>query len=363
MPRVKRSVHAQKKRRKVLEQAKGYWGFKHTHYRYAKEQVEHSLVYAYRDRKNKKRTFRRLWITRINAAARDARAVVQPVRPRLRQGRASSSTARCSPTSRSATRPRSARSPSRPRPRSKPSQPDHLTRQRAAQARPQAPRPALARQARAVRRRGRGSRRGGGDAGSSRSSCSSPARRRAGAARRGLDARAPAARDRASTGATDLPRGARPVTLALWHVADPGNVGTLLRSADAFGAGVALSAGCADPTGPKALRASMGAVFRVPIGGVRRAGGDARSRSSRAAAMPLPEVDARRRRRLRARRRAGGPAEGRARALRRPGVDPAAGRRGVAQRRDGRHGRAVRARPPRLSRRLEVSDTPGTLVA
>jgi len=70
MPRVKRSVHARKKRRKVLEQAKGYWGLKSRSYRYAKEQVEHSLVYAYRDRKNKKRTFRRLWITRINAAAR-----------------------------------------------------------------------------------------------------------------------------------------------------------------------------------------------------------------------------------------------------------------------------------------------------
>ena len=70
MPRVKRAVHAQKKRRKVLEQAKGYWGRKSTHYRYAKEQVEHSLVYAYRDRKVKKRTFRRLWITRINAGAR-----------------------------------------------------------------------------------------------------------------------------------------------------------------------------------------------------------------------------------------------------------------------------------------------------
>jgi TrmH family RNA methyltransferase len=64
---------------------------------------------------------------------------------------------------------------------------------------------------------------------------------------------------------SDLPHGVRPVTLALWHVGDPGNVGTLLRSADAFGAGVALSSGCADPTGPKALRASMGAVFRVPI--------------------------------------------------------------------------------------------------
>ena len=63
----------------------------------------------------------------------------------------------------------------------------------------------------------------------------------------------------------DLPRGTRPVTLALWRVADPGNVGTLLRAADAFGAGVALSEGCADPTGPKAVRASMGAIFRVPL--------------------------------------------------------------------------------------------------
>ena len=70
MPRVKRSVHARKKRRKVLEQAKGYWGLKHSNYRYAKEKVEHSLVYAYRDRKAKKRTFRQLWIIRINAAAR-----------------------------------------------------------------------------------------------------------------------------------------------------------------------------------------------------------------------------------------------------------------------------------------------------
>jgi large subunit ribosomal protein L20 len=68
--RVKRSVHARKKRRKVLEQARGYWGTKHSSYKRAKEQVDKSLVYAYRDRKNKKRTFRRLWIMRINAAAR-----------------------------------------------------------------------------------------------------------------------------------------------------------------------------------------------------------------------------------------------------------------------------------------------------
>ena len=65
----------------------------------------------------------------------------------------------------------------------------------------------------------------------------------------------------------DLPRGSRDVVLALWHVADPGNVGTLLRSADAFGASVALSPGSADPTGPKALRASAGSIFRVPVGG------------------------------------------------------------------------------------------------
>ena len=70
MPRVKRAVHAQKKRRKVLEQAKGYWGLKSTNYKYAKEQVEHSLAYAYRDRKVRKREFRRLWIIRINAGAR-----------------------------------------------------------------------------------------------------------------------------------------------------------------------------------------------------------------------------------------------------------------------------------------------------
>jgi len=65
----------------------------------------------------------------------------------------------------------------------------------------------------------------------------------------------------------DLPAyGPRPIGLALWHVGDPGNVGTLIRSADAFGASVGLSAGCADPTGAKALRGSAGAIFRVPIG-------------------------------------------------------------------------------------------------
>jgi tRNA G18 (ribose-2'-O)-methylase SpoU len=57
----------------------------------------------------------------------------------------------------------------------------------------------------------------------------------------------------------------RPVTLALWRLSDPGNVGTLIRTADAFGAAVGLSPGCADPTSPKALRASAGAIWRVPV--------------------------------------------------------------------------------------------------
>ncbi|MGN6798595.1 MAG: TrmH family RNA methyltransferase [Gaiellaceae bacterium] len=57
----------------------------------------------------------------------------------------------------------------------------------------------------------------------------------------------------------------RDATLALWRLADPGNVGTLIRTADAFGAAVALSDGCADPTSPKALRASAGSIWRVPM--------------------------------------------------------------------------------------------------
>jgi len=70
MARVKRAVNAQKKRREVLEQASGYRGQRSRLYRKAKEQVTHSLVYAYRDRKKRKGDFRRLWIQRINAAAR-----------------------------------------------------------------------------------------------------------------------------------------------------------------------------------------------------------------------------------------------------------------------------------------------------
>ena len=70
MARVKRSVHAKKKRREVLESAKGYRGLKKNTYKRAKEQVMKSLSYSYRDRRVRKRDFRRLWIIRINAGAR-----------------------------------------------------------------------------------------------------------------------------------------------------------------------------------------------------------------------------------------------------------------------------------------------------
>jgi TrmH family RNA methyltransferase len=88
----------------------------------------------------------------------------------------------------------------------------------------------------------------------------------------------------------DLPQGVRPVTLALWHVGDPGNVGTLLRAADAFGAGVALSEGCADPTGPKALRASVGSIFRVPLSDFEEPAGK-RVALVPGDGIPLPELD------------------------------------------------------------------------
>ena len=70
MPRVKGGTIHAARRKKVLNEAKGYFGSKHRLYRTAKEQVMHSLSYAYRDRRQKKRDFRKLWITRINAACR-----------------------------------------------------------------------------------------------------------------------------------------------------------------------------------------------------------------------------------------------------------------------------------------------------
>ncbi|MFA5543663.1 MAG: 50S ribosomal protein L20 [Bacilli bacterium] len=70
MPRTKGGVVSRRRRKKVLKLAKGYFGSKHTLYRVANQQVMKSLSYAYRDRKRRKRDFRKLWITRINAGAR-----------------------------------------------------------------------------------------------------------------------------------------------------------------------------------------------------------------------------------------------------------------------------------------------------
>jgi large subunit ribosomal protein L20 len=70
MPRVKRSLTAHKKRRKILKAAKGFFESRHRLLRTATEAVNHAMAYAYRDRKVRKREFRRLWITRISAAAR-----------------------------------------------------------------------------------------------------------------------------------------------------------------------------------------------------------------------------------------------------------------------------------------------------
>lgn len=70
MPRSQNLVASRRRRRKILKQAKGYWGRRKNVYTVAKNAVEKGLLYQYRDRKNRKRMFRRLWITRINAAAR-----------------------------------------------------------------------------------------------------------------------------------------------------------------------------------------------------------------------------------------------------------------------------------------------------
>ena len=100
MARVKRAVSAHKKRKTTLERAKGYYGARSRSYRKAKEQVQHSLQYQYRDRRNKKRDIRRLWITRINAAARLNGMSYSTFMNGLKKAgvELSNSTARCSPT-------------------------------------------------------------------------------------------------------------------------------------------------------------------------------------------------------------------------------------------------------------------------
>ena len=116
MARVKRAVNAQKKRRSTLEAASGYRGQRSRLYRKAKEQILHSMQYAYRDRRARKGDFRKLWITRINAAARQNgmtyNRLIQGLRiaeieeittrcPELRRRKISSAASHCASASRS----------------------------------------------------------------------------------------------------------------------------------------------------------------------------------------------------------------------------------------------------------------------
>ena len=113
MTRVKRSVAARKKRRAVLDRAKGYRGEKRSSYKRAKEQVMKSEVYAYRDRRNRKRDFRSLWIVRINAAARREGLSYSRLMSGLREAGVDV-TGRFSPTSQCAIQRPSADLPSEP---------------------------------------------------------------------------------------------------------------------------------------------------------------------------------------------------------------------------------------------------------
>jgi len=117
MARVKRAVNAQKKRRTVLKASKGYRGQRSRLYRKAKEQQLHSLTYAYRDRRARKGEFRKLWISRINAAARANDITYNRLIQGLKAAGVEVWTARTSPRSRSATLPPSPRWSRSPRAR------------------------------------------------------------------------------------------------------------------------------------------------------------------------------------------------------------------------------------------------------
>ena len=373
--RVKRSVHARKKRRATLERPKGFRGEANSYYKRAKEAVMKADSYAYRDRRNRKRDFRRLWITRINAAARQNGMTYGTFMHGLKLAgieldrkvladiavRDPETFRRFAESAREASRGLSRRRQDPPHRAPLPPErrpflcaiDHHQPPQRTAQGDPQARRPQVAGQAaRCSSPRAR--------------TWSRPPRARAGSPRRcyaaegsGLEGergRAARARDRlpARLGHARArrlrqrwaPAPVGPVCLALWGVNDPGNVGTALRSALAFGAGsVALGPGSADPYGPKAVRASMGALFEVPVARVRDVSRAARppGRAGRARRRAAGRARARRRRDARGRggaRGAAGPRGGRVRRGR-AHPDPL----GVAERRDGGDRRPVRARP------------------
>jgi RNA methyltransferase, TrmH family len=294
MTRVKRSVHARKKRRTVLERAKGYRGEKHSSYRRAKEQVMKSDAYAYRDRRVRKRDFRSLWIVRINAAARqegltysrpgDLPAICRASQagPGGVRGRILIHSGRRS-TLRAATigsapflflRPQMTEpitSHSNPRLKEVRKLHDRKHRERTglflAEGEdmlvaalnhgrmpetvffdPQHELPGLPGEVEQVE--------------VSPDALASAGTLGSGSRVLGIW--------REQWAALDSP------SLYLHDVADPGNVGTILRAAEAFGAGqVVLSPQAADPFGPKAVRASMGAIFGQPV--VRAPWGAARA--------------------------------------------------------------------------------------
>ncbi len=146
---------------------------------------------------------------------------------------------------------------------------DHVPRQRDAQARPQAASrsASIARRPGSSRQRARISSTLRARRGSSPFTCSRRARRSTPELLARVSTLPHPARAIGVYRRDDLPTGTRDVCLALWRLSDPGNVGTLLRTADAFSASVALSEECADPLSPKALRASAGSIFRVPLVG------------------------------------------------------------------------------------------------
>ena len=118
----------------------------------------------------------------------------------------------------------------------------------------------------------------------------------------------------------DLPCNTALLGVALWFVSDPGNVGAVVRTAGAFGASVGLSAGCADPTSPRALRASAGAIFRVPVHGFETEG--RRVALVAHGGTPLAEVDLAGPLTFVLGRRAGGSSGRGGRRVRRGGDDP-----------------------------------------
>ena len=365
MARVKRGVAAKRRHKKVLEQAKGYYGNKSRSFRAANEQLLHSGQYAFRDRRARKGEFRRLWIQRINAATRQhdlsySRFIAGLERRRHRG------------------RPQDPRRPGRHRPGrlrrpGRRGEGGALTDTARVH---QPPDPATAAPARApqfafrggrVRRRGRGARRRGGRRRLGRRGPVRGAGR--GAGRRG--------RAGARAGGRASPSGSRPprrrracspscaaarrrrrcspapgCVVVADRLADPGNLGTILRSAEAAGVdAVVLTPGTVDLLNPKVVRASAGLAVprpgRAPPSSPTCGGpGCASSARRRTAAPPHTDVDWTGRLAIVARQR--GPRARRRRRGRRVGAHRARRPRREPQRGDGRHRPVLRRRrrPP-----------------